>query len=240
MFVLEGNIGAGKSTLLKILEQHLSHLTVIPEPTNKWQHVGSDDNNILNLFYRDTKRWAYTFQSYAFISRVQAILEFQAAQPANTISVLERSVYCDRFCFAKNCFESGLMTLLEWQIYKEWFTWLVESHVPKPTGFIYLRATPEVCHNRSLKRARAEEVGIPMAYFEALHKKHEDWLVHKHELLSTIQNIPILTLDCNDEFEDNIDKQEEHIDAVKGFIKKAADTPQAVLPTPQAINRLNV
>ncbi len=222
MYVLEGNIGAGKSTLLKILSQQLPELTIIPEPTNKWQHVGSDDNNILNLFYKDTKRWAYTFQSYAFISRVQTILEFQAQQPNNTVSILERSVYCDRFCFAKNCFEAGLMSELEWQIYKEWFAWLVENYVPQPTGFIYLRTTPQTCHTRSLKRGRTEETGIPLAYFEALHKKHEDWLINRYELLNTIKNIPVLTLDCNEEFENNPKQQALHLDAVKQFIEETA------------------
>lgn len=240
MFVLEGNIGAGKSTLLKILGQHLPDLTIIPEPTNKWQHVGNDDNNILNLFYKDTKRWAYTFQSYAFISRVQAILDFQAQQPNNTVSILERSVYCDRFCFAKNCFESGLMTELEWQIYKEWFAWLVESHVPKPAGFIYLRATPETCHARSLKRARSEETGIPLTYFEALHKKHEDWLINKHEILGTIQNIPVLALDCNDEFEVSLEKQREHTQLIRNFIEKTTTNQQVFAPARQTTDNITI
>lgn len=218
MFVLEGNIGAGKSTLLKLLENNIPEITVIPEPTNKWQHIGNDDNNILNLFYKDTPRWAYTFQSYAFISRVQAMLEFQAVQPNNTISILERSVYCDRFCFAKNCFESGLMSALEWQIYKEWFAWLVESYVPRPTGFIYLRTTPKTCYDRSIKRGRSEESGIPMAYFEALHKKHEDWLIDKQELSGSIASIPVLEIDCNEEFENNLLRQEAILHAVRNFI----------------------
>ncbi len=240
MFVLEGNIGAGKSTLLKLIEQYLPTLTVIPEPTNKWQHVGNEDTNILNLFYKDTKRWAYTFQSYAFISRVQSILEFQATQPTNTISVLERSVYCDRFCFAKNCYEAGLMSEIEWQIYKEWFAWLVESHVPKPSGFIYLRTTPLTCHNRSLKRGRTEESGIPLTYFEALHQKHEDWLINKHEILSTILNIPVLALDFNEEFENNLEKQREHIDAVRGFIAKTAGNLATISSSSPITSRLNI
>ncbi len=236
LFVLEGNIGAGKSTLLKLIEQFLPALTIIPEPTNKWQQVGTENTNILDLFYKDTKRWAYTFQSYAFISRVQSMLDFQAQQPDNSVSVLERSVYCDRFCFAKNCYEAGLMSEIEWAIYKEWFAWLVESHVPKPTGFIYLRTTPQICHNRSLKRARSEETGIPLTYFEALHKKHEDWLINKHDIISTIENIPVLTLDCNDEFEDHAERQNGYIDAVKGFIEKTTGNRATTLPAPKISN----
>ena len=33
--------------------------------------------NLLDLFYKDSKRWAYTFQSYAFLSRMKAQLAKQ-------------------------------------------------------------------------------------------------------------------------------------------------------------------
>lgn len=217
LFVLEGNIGAGKTTFLKILNTHLPQVTVIQEPTKKWQHVTGDDN-ILNLFYKDTKRWAYTFQSYAFISRVQAILEQQAKHSPEDTYILERSVYCDRFCFAKNCFESGFMTKLEWQIYKEWFNWLAENYIPHPAGFIYLQTTPHVSFTRSTKRSRAEESNIPLEYFEALHKKHEDWLIHKHDIPQYLCATPTLTLDCNQEFENDKKQQEHLINQVQTFI----------------------
>ena len=115
----EGNIGAGKSTFLNILRQNLE-VDIIFEPTDKWQNIGTG-GNLLDLFYKDTKRWAYTFQSYAFITRVESVLEHQAKSANKNVQILERSVYCDRYCFAKNCFEHGNMSALEWQIYKEWF-----------------------------------------------------------------------------------------------------------------------
>ena len=135
MLILEGNIGAGKSTFLRILKNNLD-LNIVFEPTDKWQNVGDDGGNLLDLFYKDIKRWAYTFQSYAFITRVQAQLEYESKKNNKEIFVLERSVYCDRYCFAKNCFEMGSMSALEWQIYKEWFSWLVEGYMRKPNGFI--------------------------------------------------------------------------------------------------------
>src|SRR5271170_5009913 len=108
LLILEGNIGAGKSTLIKLLSPN-PNLEVIPEPTDKWQHNAGGEN-LLELFYKDTPRWAYTFQSNAFLTRIQAIFEQQKKSPDKEIFLLERSIYCDRFCFAKNCFESGLMT----------------------------------------------------------------------------------------------------------------------------------
>jgi len=234
MFVLEGNIGAGKSTFLKIIAKHLPSIKIIPEPTDKWQKIGS--GNLLELFYKDTARWAYTFQSYAFISRVQDILDHQAQASDDEIQFFERSVYCDRFCFAKNCFESGLMNALEWQIYKEWFSWLVESYAPKPDGFIYLRTSPQVCMNRSMKRNRSEESAIPLTYLEALHKKHEDWLIVQTNTPDYLKHVPILALECDEEFETNTSQQEKHVSAIADFINNLNNiSNRAATPIASAI-----
>ena len=223
LFILEGNIGAGKSTLLKILKNNID-FEAIPEPTTKWQKINNDDN-LLDLFYKDTKRWAYTFQSYAFISRIQATIEHQQNNPDKQNFVLERSVYCDRFCFAKNCFERGTMTELEWQIYKDWFSWLAESQIPQPTGFIYLRAEPEICMQRLQKRNRSEETGIAFEYLSSLHKKHEDWLIKKIDLPKALLNIPVLVLDCNQEFEQNKQQEALLIEKIRAFMQNQAFEP---------------
>ncbi|MFH1644359.1 MAG: deoxynucleoside kinase [bacterium] len=222
VFILEGNIGAGKSTFLALVKQYIKDIEIIFEPTDKWQKVGSD-GNLLDLFYKDTKRWAYTFQSYAFISRVQTQFEYMTTKP-NKNFFMERSVYCDRYCFAKNCFETGLMSALEWQIYKEWFSWLVESYMQKPAGFIYLQADPKICYERLKKRARSEEAGVPLEYLESLHKRHEDWLVDKKDIGTHISDIPVLVLNCDNDFENNLKMQKEHMLKVASFVESAYKT----------------
>ncbi|MCK4265378.1 deoxynucleoside kinase [Candidatus Babeliales bacterium] len=217
ILVIEGNIGAGKSTFLKILSQKMPEIDPVAEPTNKWQK-SDPENNLLDLFYKDTKRWAYTFQSYAFISRIQVQIENLKQNPDKNIQVLERSVFCDRYCFAKNCFESGTMTPLEWNIYKEWFVWLVENYAPKPTAFIYLKTDPEICYQRLQKRARSEEANIPLEYLYNLDKKHNDWLIDQKEIINCLKNIPILVLNCNEEFETNENVQNQHIEKIKMFL----------------------
>ncbi len=217
ILIIEGNIGAGKSTFLKILAKKMPTIDPVQEPTNKWQNSSPNDN-LLHLFYQDTKRWAYTFQSYAFISRIQVQIENIKKNPHKNIQVLERSVFCDRYCFAKNCFESGTMTEMEWNIYKEWFEWLVENYAPKPNGFIYLKTDPEVCYTRLKKRARTEESTIPLDYLKSLHIKHEDWLIHKKDVLGSLINTPVLTLDCNKEFETDQEVQEQQIKIIENFI----------------------
>jgi deoxyadenosine/deoxycytidine kinase len=221
--ILEGNIGAGKSTMLQLLSG-LPSVALIPEPTAKWQHVNQQEN-LLDLFYKDTPRWAYTFQTYAFLTRLQAVLEYRARNRQDAVHVLERSVYCDRFCFAKNCFEQGLMTALEWHIYQEWFLWLVESYSPMPSGFIYLRTTPEVSYGRLAKRNRPEEQGISLDYLKSLHVKHEQWLIDKIDIFPSLRAVPVLVLDCDKDFEADAAVREEHLLRITDFIDHLNTAP---------------
>jgi deoxyadenosine/deoxycytidine kinase len=221
IFILEGNIGAGKSTFLKIIRSKLN-LSIIQEPANKWQDM-EGSGNLLNLFYQDTKRWALTFQTYAFVNRYQTVMEHLKNSSA-PVHILERSVFCDRFCFAQNCHEMGFMTDLEWKIYTDTFSWLVENFTQPPAGFIYLRTTPQTCFERIHKRNRLEEQSIQLSYLELLHKKHDDWLIHKRVLPEFLKNIPVLTLDCDHNFEKNVTIQDEHLQRVTVFINQAQNS----------------
>ncbi len=213
-FIVEGNIGAGKSTFLKILKQYLN-VQIVLEPHEQWQSVGSGTDNLLDMFYKDPKRWAYTFQSYAFVSRVMN-QEAHAKTNPYTVQVLERSVYSDRYCFAKNCFELGYMNALEWKLYQEWFSWLITNYVPKPSGFIYLRTDPKVSYERLKKRSRQEEAMVALEYIVRLHDKHEDWLIDDTE--NQMEDTPILVLECDQDFENNKAEQEKHIEKVGVFL----------------------
>lgn len=204
LIIVEGNIGAGKSTFLKIIQDNLA-CQVVFEPSEKWQNI-SGKGNLLDNFYKDTPRWAYTFQSYAFITRTLAQKQSAKNNPYLT-QVLERSVFSDKYCFAKNLYESGHMSDMEWTLYNEWFNWFFEDYVQKPDGFIYLRTNPQTCYNRLKKRNRSEEQEVPLDYLTKLHQKHENWLIHKQNLDHYVQDVPVLVLDCDQEFEaDNVQK----------------------------------
>ncbi|MGC2310920.1 MAG: deoxynucleoside kinase [Candidatus Babeliaceae bacterium] len=210
---LEGNIGAGKSTFLKLIGNYL-HAQLVFEPHQQWQNINGE--NILQNFYNDMPRWAYTFQSYAFVTRIVS-QQKQAALNTLPLQFAERSVYADRYCFAQNCFELGLMTLLEWNLYKEWFSWLVHTYTQYPSGFIYLRTDPDTCYKRLLKRNRAEEKNITLDYLKLLHNKHEDWLIHKKGLELDFAQIPVLVLDCNEDFEYDQAVQKKHMEQIADF-----------------------
>ncbi len=42
----------------------------VKEPIEQWQNVGGSAVNLLDLFYRDPTRMAYTFQNFVFLTRV--------------------------------------------------------------------------------------------------------------------------------------------------------------------------
>lgn len=223
-FVVEGNIGSGKSTFLKVINTFLN-AQVVYEPHTKWQNVGGE--NLLEHFYKDTKRWGYTFQTYAFITR---ILEREKAALVNShpFQILERSVYSDRYCFAQNCYEMGLMTSLEWSLYQEWFTWLVDAYTVKPSGFIYLQTDPSVCYQRLVKRNRHEELGVTSDYLQLLHDKHERWLIEKQGVTEYIRETPVLVIPCNEEFETDRDMQKAHMAKIIDFLEIQYEIPGAL------------
>ena len=210
---VEGNIGAGKSTFLRLIEQWLD-VQVVFEPHQKWQEVGGE--NLLDEFYKETSRWAYTFQTYAFVTRVVE-QEAHARNATHLAQILERSVYSDRYCFAKNCFEMGSMNALEWKLYQEWFSWLVDTYTSPINGFIYLKTDPEVCLRRIEKRHRSEESSVSLDYLKMIHQKHEAWLIERQEIDIRLKDVPVLVLECNKDFENNVNDQERHMQKISDF-----------------------
>lgn len=144
-------------------------------------------------------------------------------QSGKPVQIFERSVYSDRYIFAKNLFENGSISDIEWHIYQDWHSFLLRQFASQLTlhGFIYLQATPQVCLERLCRRAREEEKGIELAYLEQLHSQHEAWLTQKTTELhfEALLNIPVLVLDVNDDFSEEVTKQEELMRKVDSFIR---------------------
>lgn len=49
-----------------------------------------------------------------------------------------------RVAFAENCHERGLLSDLEWSVYEDWHTFLLESLPLTFDAFIYLQTSPKV------------------------------------------------------------------------------------------------
>ncbi|XP_043707152.1 uncharacterized protein LOC122656617 [Telopea speciosissima] len=178
-FCVEGNISVGKTTFLQRIANETLELRdlveIVPEPISKWQDVGPDHFNILDAFYAEPQRYAYTFQNYVFVTRVMQ--EKESAGGVKPLRLMERSIFSDRMVFVRAVHEANWMSEMEINIYDSWFDPVV-SCLPGliPDGFIYLRASPDTCHKRMLVRKRAEESGVSLDYLRDLHEKHESWL----------------------------------------------------------------
>ncbi|MBA0767642.1 hypothetical protein Gotri_016505 [Gossypium trilobum] len=196
-FCVEGNISVGKTTFLQRIANETLELRdlveIVPEPIDKWQNVGPDHFNILDAFYAEPQRYAYTFQNYVFVTRVMQ--ERESSGGLKPLRLMERSVFSDRMVFVRAVHEANWMNEMEISIYDSWFDPVV-SCLPGliPDGFIYLRASPDTCHKRMMLRKRAEEGGVSLDYLRDLHEKHESWLLPfesgNHGVLS-VSKLPI-------------------------------------------------
>jgi deoxyadenosine/deoxycytidine kinase len=186
---IEGNIGSGKSTLLAKLQDIYGIDTTIcflQEPINIWDTIKDDQGvTILQKYYADQKRYAFSFQMMAYISRIALMRE--ALKKNHKVIIIERSVYTDSAVFAKMLFDDKKIEDIEYKIYMRWVNEFIADF--PPVKYIYVRAEPEVSYQRILKRGRAGET-IPLDYLENCHKYHDEWLLNQN-------TTPLLVLNAN-------------------------------------------
>ncbi|XP_060712273.1 deoxycytidine kinase 2-like isoform X3 [Hemiscyllium ocellatum] len=236
--LMMGTEAVGKSTFAELLEQVASkQWEIVREPIAKWCNIPTSSNseklsstqktagNLLQMLYQDPHRWSYTFQSYSCMSRIKVHLApvsprlLSAEQP---VQIFERSVYSDRYVFASNLYEIGWLNEIEWTVYQDWHTYLLNQFGSRVAleGIIYLQASPEKCLERLHRRGRDEEREIQLEYLKQLHSQHENWLVKRSTELhfEHLKNIPVLVLDVNEEFEDDKTRREKLFEDVKKFV----------------------
>lgn len=166
---VEGNIGSGKSEtcnmLARVRQAHDGPTLVLFEPL-KGRFRG-----LLGRYYRDPKRWGFTFQMHALQARFrQHTLAAELA--ANGIDVVQdRTIYADG-CFGMTVREDNNMDEEEWGIYSDTFG-CMKRNLRYPDIIVYLRTEPQVCLDRMRRRARSEEAGVPLDYLRRIHDKHE-------------------------------------------------------------------
>lgn len=217
MYILEGNIGAGKSTLLNMIKDASTDIDVVFEPVNAW-HKQDVGQSLLAQFYNDIPRWAFTLETYAMICRIKEHLHEQKNH--NPYRLFERSIYSGHYCFAHNSYSTGGMTSMEWDIYQNWFTFLMRNKCRLPFGFIYLKTKPTICFERIKKRARPGEDGITLEYLEHISKRHDDLLLNKIGLMPELSMIPVLVLDGNIPFLKSSQLFNEYCDQIDEFMHK--------------------
>lgn len=215
MYILEGNIGAGKSTFLKMLDKQLPHVDVALEPLHNWQKSVSGQSLLAN-FYQDPHRWSYSIETFAMMCRVKEHLHDQSF--INSQRLIERSIYSGHYCFTYNGYANGYLSELEWQMYNAWFEFLIPHKCKLPNGFIYLQTDPDIAFKRIKKRNRLAEKEITRAYLRQIHEHHERFLLDKENLVQGLDQVPVLVLNGNMDFESDPLAFADHVERIQDFM----------------------
>jgi deoxyadenosine/deoxycytidine kinase len=176
---IEGNIGSGKSTLLSHLKQTLSlengqQVLFLQEPVDEWENIKDEEGNtMIQKFYANQEKYSFAFQMMAYISRL-SLLKKSVEENPDMIIITERSLFTDKFVFAKMLYDSKKIESVEYQIYLRWFdTFAKDFHI---AGTIYVKTDPEMCHTRIAKRSRNGESTISLDYLNSCHEYHENMI----------------------------------------------------------------
>ena len=159
---ISGLIGAGKTTLARALGKVLN-LPVYYEPII--------ENEYLDDFYRDMKRYSFSFQIYLLNCRFR---QHQQVLWNGTGGIQDRTLYEDSI-FAKVLYEDGNMGEREYKTYLNLFK-SMSNFMKKNTLIIHLDCKPEESLERIKRRARGCETGITLDYLTKLYNGYEEFI----------------------------------------------------------------
>ena len=229
---IEGNIGSGKSTLLETLKtifKENSNVLFLREPVDEWEKIkDKDGNTMLQKFYANQELYSFAFQMMAYISRLTILRETVRdimnkvqihRDPNNPIDkkdkyiiITERSLYTDKFVFAKMLYDQGKIEDVMYQIYLNWFDEFAKDF--PVNDIIYVNTDPTKCYERIHKRARIGEEVIPLAYLTACHDYHNAFLDETTGIKATQ-----LVLDGNLDIFQNSQVVNDWIVSIKEFLQ---------------------
>ena len=207
---LDGNIGAGKTTLLEQIRRAMIDLHVVEEPVGLWTSLKNrEGKSLLELFYEDKKRWAYTFQNCAIMTRFRniqdAVHQLDTTVKEPQVIITERSIMTDKHVFAEMLRDSGDLDLLEWDLYESWFNTFSKKYPVH--GIIYLSTSSVTSKERIGIRNRVGEDKIQLDYLNALDQQHKKWVEGT--------NLPVLTLSTEKDV-----PVEQNLQAIREFVTK--------------------
>jgi deoxyadenosine kinase len=170
---IAGMIGAGKSTLARSLGEHLG-IDVYYEPV--------ENNEYLEDFYRDTRRYSFATQIYLLNKRFQ---QHQEIIWRGRSAVQDRTIYEDSI-FAKMLAATGLMEERDYRTYLDLFR-NMSNFMGKPNLIFDLDVTPERSMDRIRARGRGVESGIRLEYLTALYQGYDDFVKEISKVIPVIR-----------------------------------------------------
>lgn len=211
---IEGNIGSGKSTLIEHLKKNYKKDKIIylEEPVKEWTNIkDKNDKNILVKFYEDQKKYSFAFQMMAYISRLDLLRRTIKENPESII-ITERSLYTDKFVFAKMLYDSDKIEEIEYSIYNRWFNSMID--LAPLNKIIYMKTSPETSFKRIIKRSREGEDNIKEDYIRECNKYHDEMFKH----MDDNQEIEKLIIDCTENIETKEGLLDKWVEDILNFI----------------------
>ncbi|WP_239420521.1 deoxynucleoside kinase [Trichococcus ilyis] len=169
MLVMAGMIGAGKSTYTEMISRRLGTEAFFESV---------DYNPILDKFYDNPQKWAFSLQIYFLNTRFRSI----KAALTDDNNVLDRSIYEDALFTRVNHLQ-GNISKEEMDIYNDLLANMMEelAGMPRkaPDLLIYLDGSFEKILEHIKKRGREfeqiEDDPELLAYYELLYDNYEQW-----------------------------------------------------------------
>ncbi|OUL10419.1 deoxynucleoside kinase [Sedimentibacter sp. SX930] len=166
---MAGMIGAGKSTYTEMISRRLGTEAFFESV---------DYNPILDKFYDNPQKWAFSLQIYFLNTRFRSI----KAALTDDNNVLDRSIYEDALFTRVNHLQ-GNISQEEMDIYNDLLANMMEEleGMPRkaPDLLIYLDGSFETILEHIRKRGREfeqiEDDSELLAYYELLFKNYEQW-----------------------------------------------------------------
>jgi len=172
---ISGLIGAGKTTLCEALGKELNLPCYYEEVI---------DNEYLDDFYKDQKKFSFPLQIYFLNQRFK---QQQQIIWSNKGGIQDRTIYEDSI-FAKMLYNSGKMDERDYRTYISLFQ-NMSNFMKKPNIIIYLEVSPEESLKRIKKRNRGMESGMLIDYLRDLKVGYDEFL------LDISKTIPVIKVD---------------------------------------------
>jgi deoxyadenosine/deoxycytidine kinase len=182
---IAGMVGSGKSTLTRALAARfgLQHALESVDEHNPW----------LERFYAGgvaaMRETALNLQLHFLATRFESMRRMRGTGGS---WVLDRTWYEDAEIFARGHYEEGLMSDIEWELYRRLYVELLHSPAARPPRLlVYLHAPLDTIVARIRSRGRAKERDTPDEYWAALHARYARWI-------DRFQACPVLRLDVRE------------------------------------------
>lgn len=180
VITIAGTVGIGKSTMTEALAKALGFET-------SFEKV--DNNPYLDRFYKDFEKWSFHLQIYFLAERFK---EQKRIFEMGGGFIQDRSIYEDTGIFAKMHADKGTMDPVDYETYTSLFDAMVMTpYFPHPNLLIYLDGTLDDVVQRIEKRGRVMETETPLAYWEEMHGRYEQWI-------ENFNACPVLKLNINE------------------------------------------